>query len=55
MKDLQTILQALQRAREIVGRYAMPGERDAESAMNELLGVLNNEELGCVGQGFRAT
>jgi hypothetical protein len=47
MKELQTILQALQRAREIVGQYAMPGDRDAESAMIELLGVLDNEELGC--------
>jgi hypothetical protein len=47
MKELQTILAALHKARDIVGRYAMPGDRNAESAMNELLGVLDSEELGC--------
>lgn len=47
MKELQTILNALHKARDIVGQYAMPGDRDAESAMHELLGVLDSEELGC--------
>jgi hypothetical protein len=40
------LLAALHKARDIVGQYAMPGNRDAESAMDELLGVLDSEELG---------
>lgn len=36
---------ALVEAQAILGKYIQPGKRDCESAVNELLKVLDDEEL----------
>jgi hypothetical protein len=47
MKELLTILEALHNAQDALGRYAHRVERDPEATIDELLGILDNEELNC--------
>jgi hypothetical protein len=39
------MLEALLRSQSILERYIQPGKRDCESAVNELLTVLDDEKL----------
>lgn len=45
MSPNEKLLQALLSAQAILGKYIQPGKRDCESAVNELLTVLDDEKL----------
>jgi hypothetical protein len=47
MKELLAILEAMEKARHTVARYLQSGGRNAEEAMQELIGILDNDELNC--------
>jgi hypothetical protein len=48
MKELFTILDALEKARHTLALYS--GDRDAEATIAELRSILDNDELNCAWQ-----
>ena len=54
MKELLTILQAMDKARHTLDLYLEHGERDAEEAVNELLCILDDDEVSCALEKVRS-
>lgn len=53
MKELLTILEAMERARHTLDLYLEHGERDAEETVNELLCILDDDEVSCALEKVR--
>jgi hypothetical protein len=45
MTDHDRILEAVQAARKIIGRYIEPGQRNPHATIEDLLSVLDSEDL----------
>lgn len=45
MKDQEIVLRAMRDAREVLGAYIEPGERDCEKTIDWLFNILNDERV----------